>query len=119
MPRTERYKENNREYQRQWRQDNKELHREKNREYYKRLKRLTINTYGGECKCCGEDNIDFLSVHHIDGGGRKHRKIVGDKFYPWLKRNNFPDGYQILCFNCNWGSRLHNGICPHEVEKCS
>ncbi len=59
------------------------------------------------CVCCGEDNIDFLSIDHINGGGNKHRRIVlghegsGSSFHLWLIRNGFPEGYQVLCLSCN------------------
>jgi hypothetical protein len=33
-----------------------------------------------------------------------------NRFY----KNNFPRGYRILCYNCNCGRALNNGICPHK-----
>ena len=33
--------------------------------------------------------------------------------YIWLKNNNFPEGFQVLCFNCNCGKARNKGICPH------
>lgn len=76
--------------------------------------------YGGpECKCCGEDHLMMLQVDHINGGGTQHRKEIGGcvRFYPWLKANNFPPGYQILCANCNVAKYLNGGVCPHEEER--
>lgn len=29
------------------------------------------------CACCGEKNIEFLTIDHIDGGGHTHRKLLG------------------------------------------
>ena len=47
--------------------------------------------------------MDVLTIDHIKGGGTKHRKkIKGEKITVWLKKNNFPKGFQTLCFNCNW-----------------
>ena len=85
-----------------------------------RRKRITVlEFYGGKppkCKCCGEKEISFLSIDHVNGGGNKHRKEsgVGCVIYPWLIRNNFPKGFQILCYNCNMSKGFY-GKCPHDV----
>jgi hypothetical protein len=70
------------------------------------------------CPGCGESRFEFLTIDHINGNGNKHRKITGrgSHFYLWLARNNFPDGFRVLCYNCNC-SRGHLGYCPHEREK--
>ena len=82
-----------------------------------KLKIEVITYYGGVCKCCGESGIDFLSIDHIDGGGTKHRKLLpsgSGSMYRWLKKNNYPINYQVLCFNCNFSKYLGNGICLHK-----
>lgn len=84
---------------------------------YHRLKIEIYNAYGGaSCNCCGENESVFLTIDHINGGGNEHRKKVGSgiKFYNWLKKNSFPPGFQILCFNCNLAKHML-GICPHQV----
>lgn len=76
--------------------------------------------YGGAvCKCCGETRVVFLVLDHIHGGGYRHRQQVGSgvRLYYWLKRNNYPYGFQVLCQNCNVGKWRNKGICPHEVER--
>jgi len=73
------------------------------------------NHYGGKCVCCGEDNYKFLVIDHINGGGRKHRKQIGSGGYAlihWLDKNNYPEGFQVLCHNCN-AAKAHYGSCPH------
>lgn len=82
-----------------------------------KLKHTVISHYGAKCACCGEEMIDFLCIDHIDGGGRQHRKItgVGTHFYQWLKRNNYPIGFQVLCYNCNHAKELVLG-CPHKYS---
>lgn len=80
-------------------------------------KRLVCNHYGNICVCCGENNIKFLTIDHINGGGNRHRKQInrtGNKFYEWLIKNDFPIGYQTLCYNCNCGKAHNGGICPHK-----
>jgi hypothetical protein len=83
-------------------------------------KRLEIKTevithYGnGECKCirCGFTDIRALSIDHINGNGNQHRKenqyLRGNHVYEWLKKNQFPQGYQTLCMNCQLIKRNEN-----------
>jgi hypothetical protein len=70
------------------------------------------------CNCCGEPIIYFLTIDHINGGGCKHRKKVGEgiTFYHWLIDNGFPEGYQVLCYNCNCGRAKNGNICPHKQK---
>lgn len=63
------------------------------------------------CVKCGESRIACLSIDHINGGGNKHRKsekIPGSKFYQWLIKNSFPEGFQTLCMNCQFIKRYWN-----------
>ena len=100
----------------------KECMKKNKHEYALRIKQEIMKHYGGKCSCCGEDRIEFLTIDHLEGSGRKHRKNVfksnyellgaGLRFYLWLKRNNYPNGFQVLCYNCNC-SRGFYGYCPH------
>lgn len=58
------------------------------------------------CIKCGFSDIRALSIDHVNGGGTKHRKILGLQagyiFYKWLIDSGFPDGYQVLCMNCQF-----------------
>lgn len=74
--------------------------------------------YGGyRCVCPGCDVTipEFLTIDHIHGGGRQHRREINSPFYRWLKRNGYPAGFRVLCFNCN-AARGFYGTCPHEKE---
>lgn len=58
-----------------------------------------------ECSLCQENHWELLVVDHIKGGGTKHRKEVtglGSSFYIWIINNQYPDGYRVLCHNCNF-----------------
>lgn len=69
-----------------------------------------------KCACCGESFLEFLAVDHIHGGGTQHRKQIHrttHRFSLWLIKNNFPDGFRILCHNCNF-SYGHFGTCIHQ-----
>ena len=68
------------------------------------------------------DHLDFLDIDHIDG--RKHlpkkeQKLMGSALCRHLKKKNYPDGYQILCKNCNTakGMKKNNNKCPHEIMR--
>jgi len=87
----------------------------------RKFRLLALEHYGGKCACCGETNIKFLTIDHINNDGFKWRKDHGnDNIGYWLARHAYPEGYQILCFNCNCGRQFNQenpGICPHrEVE---
>jgi hypothetical protein len=81
------------------------------------LKQFTVNKYGGKCACCGESRLEFLCVDHINNDGKQHRKTFrwsgcGRDIYKWLRDNNYPEGFQVLCFNCNHSKGLF-GECAH------
>lgn len=78
-----------------------------------------LDHYGTKCMCCGQDEPMFLTVDHIHGKGNEHRKEIkkyGSGFYKWLIDQNFPCGFQILCYNCNMGRHRNGGICPHKSD---
>ncbi len=75
--------------------------------------------YGRTCKCCGEQEINFLAIDHINGGGSKHRKALkkpGKMWWKWLKEEGYPKEFQILCHNCNMAKGFY-GQCPHENKE--
>lgn len=126
--------EKRREYFREYREKHRERLRELNRKYkrarrkpkiYKdwrrvdilnqRVKRQVLKrevlTYYGNDKCtcvrCGMDDIRCLSIDHINSGGAREREKVGSgsRMYAWLKKMNYPEGYQTLCLNCQFIKR--------------
>lgn len=77
--------------------------------YDKRLRNEIISYYSPtmECALCGFNDVDALTVDHINGNGSKHLSNIGVKkggraFFLWLKRNSFPEGFRILCQNCQF-----------------
>jgi hypothetical protein len=73
-----------------------------------------------QCACCGDAHLIFLCLDHVAGGGNIHRAQVTGKrtgsVYPWIVKNGFPDGFRVLCFNCNYAfARL--GFCPHHPPR--
>lgn len=72
-----------------------------------------IEHYGGECACCGERSYEFLAIDHIEGDGGKHRREMKiSKMARWIVKNDFPEGFRILCHNCNASLGFY-GYCPH------
>lgn len=68
------------------------------------------------CQCYDESIFNFLTVDHIHGGGNQERKSGKyHNVYKYLIDNNFPDGFQILCMNCNFAKGKF-GQCPHRGE---
>lgn len=85
----------------------------------KRRRQAVLTHYGGKCNCCGIDTYEFLSIDHINGGGYRHRKEIGNfgrNFFKWLIKNEYPEGYQVLCHNCNLAKGFY-GVCPHNHER--
>ncbi len=97
----------------------KEIRNRLSRKDAGKLRRAALVHYSGDpphCQCpggCDVTFMEFLSIDHIDGGGRQHRlEIKGGNIYRWLRKNNYPKGYRVLCMNCNFSFGKY-GRCPH------
>lgn len=74
--------------------------------YNLKLKTEVLSPYSQTLTCpCGFSDIRALTLDHIDGGGRKQLSEIGIKggpaYYRWIRREKYPGGLQVLCFNCN------------------
>lgn len=89
-----------------------------NQKWAAKAKEEVFAYYGGKCICCGESNLGFLTLDHVNGGGTAHRKAYSShgRLYANVRKLGFPNDFQILCMNCNWGRHRQgrNGICPHK-----
>jgi hypothetical protein len=89
-------------------------------EVFSNLSKLYSNSKIPCCRCCGESSyIEFLTIDHIDGRKnlpKNEQKLKGEKLNLWLKKNNYPNGFQVLCWNCNLVKGSF-GQCPHEELK--
>lgn len=106
---TKKYRGREKEYKKEWQQKHMQQHITNSMWYRLKRKVIVLSIYSKHkmcCELCGEDDIDVLTIDHINGGGHKHRQQIKQDFYWWLVKNNFPSGYRILCFNCNWRERL-------------
>lgn len=86
----------------------------KSRTYNKLLKIKAFEAYGGcRCACCGETELVFLTLDHVNNDGATHRRRLGHTTpYSHLRRMGYPPGFQVLCFNCNFAKQF--GPCPHK-----
>ena len=94
------------------------------RKYTKKLREIILNHYGWKCSCpnCPEKNPIFLTIDHKNNDGYKDKMKSGHRYggsnlYRKIIKENFPDTYQVLCWNCNCGKRSNGGICPHNNIK--
>ena len=81
------------------------------------------------CNCCGENShVDFLDIDHIAGKNQMDSeskliklgyssKLKGKGLINWIIENNYPNGFQILCHNCNVAKGLigNDNTCTHET----
>ena len=118
-------KEKNRLYMKAWRAKHlgytnqfyykhREKHLEQRKAYRQKIKTEVLTYYSGEeptCKMCNEKRLACLSIDHINGKGAEHRKQLGVSglgLYCWLIKNNYPNGFQVLCMNCQFIKRANN-----------
>jgi hypothetical protein len=87
-----------------------------NKKTRERIKRECFSNYcDGEIRCMTHQehfnselhDVDVLTLDHINGGGRKMAEDIGIgsgaggyRLYLYLKRNGYPKGFRVLCFNC-------------------
>lgn len=105
----------NRQRHREYYADNADRKRAQQRDRAATRKARVIEAYGGKCACCGETVIPFLTIDHIANNGAEHRREIGgsSSIYWWLVNQGFPEGFQVLCWNCNAAKHLV-GVCPHQ-----
>lgn len=87
----------------------------------RKLKEDAVARLGGKCVCCGEKEMEFLTVDHVNGGGKKHRedlkkagKSPTQAIYRELRDAADVSMYRLLCWNCNSSAHFGNGICVHQ-----
>lgn len=104
---------------RMYRDRNLELFRNRSQKFRQKLRRQVIERLGAKCAnpYCLWINQDLtlgckeffcLQVDHVKADGLKDRMRFTHRtgFYRAILKN--PDGYQLLCANCNWLKRYAN-----------
>jgi hypothetical protein len=132
------YKKKHAEYAKEWRLKNRDKFKATQQKCLKKARLEVLQHYSGkevpECACCQENLIEFLQIDHVHNDGAQHRREIGmtqsnadqmqregrkpvmggTGFVYWLKKNNYPEGFQILCANCNYGKK-NGDTCPHQL----
>ena len=106
------------EYNKKYAKEHFERGRELKQRRNDKLKLEVLSYYSNvdfpKCVICGIEDIDILTIDHINGDGAEHRRSIGGNriancgisFYHWLRKNKFPTGFQTLCFNCNYKKEI-------------
>lgn len=99
----------------QYAKDNREEHNARGTKAKNKLKSEVFSVYScGNPKCnhCGTTELELLTIDHVNGDGSKHRREIfnnnrsgGYKMYQWIKRNDYPKDFQVLCYNCQYRKR--------------
>ena len=98
----------NKEKHVEYRKKYQEMNSEKLNKYRTKYRLEAMSILGKICVKCGFNDLRALSIDHINGGGDKDRREVDKQIYRWLRKNNYPEGYQTLCMNCQFIKRAEN-----------
>lgn len=87
------------------------------------LNNILFSHYGYKCNCCHKTlQREFLTIDHINNDGAQQRRerkarsiydVIGRRN---IRRGEFPDDLQTLCWNCNAAKGFY-GTCPHQKSK--
>ena len=94
-------------YSAKYNEVHKEIKKEQDKKRHERIRMIALYIYSNgkmECANCKCDEIDVLSIDHINNDGYKSRNAY---FYYWLQKYNYPNDFQVLCRNCNWLKHLN------------
>jgi hypothetical protein len=77
-----------------------------NRQSNLAVKQIVFEHYGNRCAYCGDTDFERLQIDHMANDGNEHRLTIGRngcgaQMYRWLRRHNYPPGFQLLCSWCN------------------
>ena len=94
-----------------WKKRNLTLNQARNKEVRLEALRHYSQAQVPLCKCCGQKGYQFLTIDHIKGLEGQPRQTNLPR---WLKDNGYPEGFQILCWNCNMAKSKNGNVCPHQ-----
>lgn len=82
-------------------QNLQKLHKYDN-DRYMSAKDAAFSALGGRCRLCGEDETEFLTIDHVNGGGCKDRRGRREIYLAVVRDLSFGE-FRLLCRNCNSG----------------
>jgi hypothetical protein len=94
-----------------------ECAQKKSTHYHKQIRLKVVEHYSQgtmKCKLCPEDRLPCLDLDHVFNNGaeeRRKKSSATTTLYRRLAIQGFPEGYQILCRNCNWYKHVQNVAC--------
>jgi hypothetical protein len=96
-----------------WREENKVVIARKKKTRMDRMRLAAISHYSegkNACKFCNISDISKLCLDHIDESGAIHRRDPKTRtthsLLEWFNKHGYCDGFQVLCWNCNWLKHL-------------
>lgn len=99
----------------------KEVMKAQNRAWRQNMRMSILSYYSGgtmSCACCGEMILEFLTLDHMNNNGTAERKKYangGHQHYRRIIKLGYPEGFQVLCYNCNCGrAKTRDKVCPHK-----
>lgn len=85
-------------------------------DYRLKMRGVVLDVAGGrKCIKCGFEDCRALQIDHVNGGGRKERKVSLKLYSEKIRKN--PTQYQVLCANCNSIKRHENKEFNFEVKR--
>ena len=63
----------------------------------------------GKCKCCGEKDLIYLQIDHVNNDGHVDRN-KGSSNVTLRRYMQTPERFQLLCANCNHAKRMNGGV---------
>lgn len=116
LARMTRYRGKNRDRIRKWEREFYWKNKDEIATYQKSLRLIikehALSAYGGaKCGKCGREDINALTLDHIDQDGSRRREEghpSGVGLYRYLRDRGYPPGFRVLCFNCNIKSWLEH-----------
>jgi len=108
MATTESERRASRKYYRNHKQERFALGRKAHARYRLTALARYSKTSPPSCARCGIDDIDVLTIDHINNNGAEERKNekYGGHLALLLKQCDYPEGYQVLCRNCNYKKEI-------------
>lgn len=92
--------------------------RQRVRDYRQRIKIEVFSHYSGSPPRCADPfgmhdepftDVRCLTLDHVDGSGARHREELQNLnkgLYTWILEHNFPEGFQVLCYNCQFVKKI-------------
>ena len=79
----------------------------------RKIKLTVFKHYGNKCSMCGINDLNLLTIDHINNDGKEHRKRCGASNYIYrdIIKNHFPPDLRLLCWKCQKIAYLKSILC--------